>query len=100
MANWDKLDKEFYEVVDKLTDEQWVSWRKQQHHNQLIRRFQKEMAMKIHLLKLSFFETQGHSVFRKSNMEEIEFSKMGSFKIANDPQKIAPKDNLLYCLAA
>jgi hypothetical protein len=87
MANWDKLDKEFYEVVDNLTDEQWVSWGKQQHHNQLIRRFQKEMAMKMHLLKLSFLETKGHTIFQESNMEE---SKMSSFKT----------DNLSYCLAA
>ena len=100
MANWDKLDKEFYEVVDNLTDEQWVSWRKLQHHNQKIRRFQKEMAMKIHLLKLSFLETKGHSILRESNIRQMEFDEMGSIKIAKDPKKVVPKDNLSYCLAA
>ncbi len=100
MANWDKLDKEFYEVVDNLTDEQWVSWRKLQHHNQKIRRFQKEMAMKIHLLKLSFRENKGHSILRESNIKQIEFDKMGSINITNDSKKVVPKDNSSYCLAA
>ncbi len=53
MDKWEKLDKEFYDVVDNLTDEQWQSWRKQQNHNRMIRKQQKEMEMEIHLNNLS-----------------------------------------------
>ena len=53
MDKWEKLDKEFYAVVNKLTDAQWSSWKQQQNQNRMIRKEQKEEEMEIHLNKLS-----------------------------------------------
>ena len=61
MANWEKLDKEFYDVVNNLTAQQWQSWREQQNNNRMIRKQQKEMTRKIRKFLSSFLQNPSHT---------------------------------------
>ncbi len=98
MANWEKLDKEFYNVVNNLTDEQWQLWRKQQNNNRIIRQKQKEMEMKMHLLKLSFFTFKGKKYFSKDSIENTSISNIKNIEVVNNVNRIAKLDE--YALAA
>lgn len=98
MANWDKLDEEFYNVVDNLTDRQWHLWREQQHQNRMIRKKQKEMEMEIHLLKLSFLSFEGQEFLTQGCVENIKFSNIETIEVVNNVNKIAKLNE--YALAA
>jgi hypothetical protein len=52
MVNWEDLDREFYNVLNNMTDQQWHSWRSQQESNRALRQKQKELEMELHLLSL------------------------------------------------
>ena len=100
MANWEKLDKEFYDVVNNLTAQQWQSWREQQNHNRMIRQHQKEMEMKMQLLKLSFASFNGKPFLIRQNVDFIELSKIENenIEVINNDNKIAT--SFKYALAA
>lgn len=98
MANWDKLDEEFYNVVNNLTDRQWHLWREQQHQNRMIRKKQKEMEMEIHLLKLSFLSFEGQEFLTQGSVENIKFSNIETIEVVNNVNKIAKLNE--YALAA
>lgn len=98
MANWDKLDEEFYNVVNNLTDREWQLWRDQQHQNRMIRKKQKEMEMEIHLLRLSFLSFEGQEFLTQESVENIKFSNIETIKVVNSVNKIAKLDE--YALAA
>jgi hypothetical protein len=114
MANWEKLDKAFYDVINNLTDEQWHNWRQQQHQNRkirqqqkekemrahLIRLQQKEMEARAHLLKLSFDSFKGQSLFSNNSIEAINVSnnENNSFTVVNTVKGKTPLGD--YALAA
>ena len=89
MAKWDKLDEEFYNVVNNFTDKQWQLWKEQQHQNRIIRKKQKEMEMEIHLLKLSFLSFEGQEFLTEESVENIKFSNIETIEVINNVNKIA-----------
>ena len=98
MANWEKLDSEFYEVVNNLTDEQWALWQAQQHDNQVLRKLQKELEMQIQLLRLSFQSFEGRELFYEKKMDEVVFLENNTFTYANNNHKVTKNDD--FSLAA
>ena len=54
MANWKKLNKEFDEVLNNLTDEEWEGWYKHKEGKGAMKRKQLILDAKIQELKLDF----------------------------------------------
>ncbi len=88
MANWEQLDKAFYDVVNNLTDKQWQLWREQQEQNRIIRQKQKEMEMEMQLLQLSFLSFAGKSFLTEKSVESINCSNIENIEITNSLNKI------------
>ena len=97
MANWEKLDREFYDVVNRLSDEQWHNWKEQQYHNRILRKIQKEMELQLHLLKLSYKPLQGDVLTSHSTVGNLEFSSINKLRVINTLDKKPVVD---YSLAA
>jgi S-adenosylmethionine hydrolase len=98
MSKWDKLDEEFYNVIDNLTDEQWHDWKQKKTHNQTLRQAIQQMEIKIHLLKLYFHNFQGDTMFQESASNSEGFSSINEIEVNNKPLKKTTLQN--YCLAA
>jgi hypothetical protein len=57
MANWDKLNKEFSNLMDSFTDSDWENWERNRSARKALRRMELLMKAKIQSekLKLALF---------------------------------------------
>ncbi len=53
MSKWDKLNKEFYDKLNSITDEEMISWIENQEQNKLKRIEFLEKDIKEHLIGIN-----------------------------------------------
>jgi hypothetical protein len=58
MADWGKLDKEFYDKMDSLSQEDWDRWKSSRAAKKLTRRIVMQREIKIHLNNLKRKENE------------------------------------------
>ena len=53
MANWDKLNKEFSDLMDSFTDSDWENWERNRRARKALRRMELLLKAKIQSEKLN-----------------------------------------------
>ncbi len=59
MANWDKLNKEFDQLMGSMTPEAWERWSANRVARKAMRRSELEMKAKLQLEKIFFSNIEG-----------------------------------------
>ncbi len=62
MSKWDKLNKEFYDKLNSITDEEMISWIDNQEQNKLKRIEFLEKDIKEHLIEINTFNEINESI--------------------------------------
>jgi hypothetical protein len=52
MANWDKLNQEFDNLLENISDQEWETWAQNREQKKIVRRLQLELKAKIQLCKI------------------------------------------------
>jgi hypothetical protein len=82
-SKWEKLDKEFYDVIDNMTDEQWHYWRNNQAKNQALRQAKMKLEMEIHLQKLYFQGLGGRVIYQNPASNLLQYANINGALINN-----------------
>jgi hypothetical protein len=82
-AKWEKLDKEFYDVIDNMTDEQWHHWRDNQVKNQALRQARMKLEMEIHLQKLYFQGLRGRIIYQNPASNLLQYAQINDAVLNN-----------------
>lgn len=62
MANWDKLNKEFDQLIDNLSAEEWMIWAANKQTRKVMRRLEMEMKAKLQLEKIFLSNRVGSQI--------------------------------------
>jgi hypothetical protein len=77
MANWELLDKEFYQVIDNLSEAAWQEWEQNRMQNKAMRRASMELHAKIHLERVALLNRFSDSpIFSGVKIPETNFSSI------------------------
>ena len=102
-AKWEKLDKEFYDVIDNMTDEQWHYWRDNQAKNQALRQAKMKLEMEIHLQKLYFQGLGGRIIYQNPASNLIQYAQVNDAVLNNvevNNKELLKIESQIYSLAA
>lgn len=97
MANWDKLNKEFSNLMDSFTDSDWENWESNRVARKALRRMELLMKAKIQTEKLKLASFNGFS----SPAQDVKSSgKIDLATFAQSSIDLLPGNNYDYALAA
>jgi hypothetical protein len=102
-AKWDKLNKEFDDVIDNMTDEQWHYWRNNQAKNQALRQAKMKLEMEIHLQKLYFQGLGGRIIYQNPASNLIQYAQVNDAVLNNvevNNKELLKIESQIYSLAA
>ena len=74
MANWDKLNKQFDELIDNLSAEDWRIWAENRESRKAMRRLEMNMKAKLQEEKIYLSNREGVS-FISNTSESTDFSQ-------------------------
>lgn len=62
MANWDKLNKEFDQLMGSMTQEAWERWSANREDRKAMRRLEMEMKAKLQMEKIFLSNIEGNQL--------------------------------------
>ena len=80
MPNWDKLNKELFDVMDSLSPEQWNTWLIEREENKIARKKQEEKEMHLHLMGLYFKSFEGTEYLSEKKVQIIPVNEINHFE--------------------
>jgi len=90
MANWDVLDKEFYNLVDNLSESDWQKWEQARAQREMMRQASLELQAKIHLERLALLNAFAQiPAFLNIEVAKTDFSSISTFKLEINSKKYA-----------
>lgn len=63
MANWDKLNKQFDDLIDKMSHEDWVLWAENKESRKEMRRMEILLKQKLQEEKIYLSSREGITIF-------------------------------------
>ena len=73
MANWDKLNRQFDELIDKMSAEDWIFWAENKEQRKVMRRLEMQLKAKLQEEKIYLSNREGVS-FVSNISESSDFS--------------------------
>ena len=62
MANWDKLNKEFDQLLDNMSAEDWNTWAANKESRKAMRRLEMELKAKLQMEKIFLSNIEGNQL--------------------------------------
>ncbi len=62
MANWDKLNKEFDQLLDNMSAEDWNTWAANKESRKAMRRLEMELKAKLQMEKINLSNKDGNQL--------------------------------------
>lgn len=101
MANWDVLDKEFYNLVDNLSESDWQKWEQERAQRKMMRQASLRLQAIIHLertiLLNSFVDTPP---FFNDEVSKIDFSDIAGFVLESTVESNSYSEGSTFAMAA
>lgn len=63
MANWDKLNEEFDQLIDNMSVEDWMVWAANKESRKAMRRLEMELKAKLQMEKIFLSNRVGNQLF-------------------------------------
>jgi len=106
MANWEKLDAEFFDTINALSSNDWQNWHSKKEQRRNHRKAEIQLKAKMHLSKIFFSQLDGGDVLvdekdkgaTMSNVNDFSFLVESEIKDTLGDDKL--KGNTQYAMAA
>jgi hypothetical protein len=103
MGKWEKLNKEFSDVLDNLSDEDLLRWNERKEAKRRMKQLELQLSKKMQegLLTFSYHVVNGQSIFSGSDVTLLDSTIVGNVWVVTNILTVsATPGNTQYAMAA